>query len=174
MMLTAISAINFLHKLLIKYYGKTNSEMMWKHAHTWCFSSKLKKSFNKWNKKFILAEVVGIDRRTNYGGNFLQKISHLQLKLSKVSTSRYFHFQTELIRWVIKFPKVWDRFGQFSISSTWDISILVEFGPKFDVTATKTENVFIPFLSTTSCVLFIGRSIFQIYFILFSIIIHKY
>ena len=77
----------------------------------------------------------------SHGGNFLQQISRLQLKLSKVSYKSIFPLQTEFIRWVIKFPKVWDRFGQFSISSTWDISIFVEFGPNYDVTATKTGVV---------------------------------
>ena len=117
-----------------------------------------------------------------HGGNFLQKISRLQLKLSKVSYKLIFPLQTEFIRWVIKFPKVWDRFGQFPISINWDISIFVEFGPNHDVTAIKNggsckkkkEIVFIAFFSTPSCVLIIGRSIFQIYFILFSIFIHKY
>ena len=79
--------------------------------------------------------------------------------------SRYFHFQTELIRWVIKFPKVWDRFGQFSISSTWDISIFVVFGPNYDtktvVIKKKNENVFIAFLSTPSCVLIIEEAYFK-------------
>ena len=41
-----------------------------------------------------------------HGGNFLQKISRLQLKLSKVSYKSIFPLQNEFIRWVIKFPKV--------------------------------------------------------------------
>ena len=136
-----------------------------------------------WNEEKNPREENILKWRTKnpHGGNFLQKISHLQLKLSKVSYKSMFPFQTVFIRWVIKFPKVWDRFGQFSISITWDISIFVEFGPNYDVTATqtgvvskKTENVFIAFLSTPSCVLIIGRSIFQIYFLFFSIFIHKY
>ena len=110
------------------------------HLHT-TFCSNMFKLYEKNHNFYADTLPKKLNNLISHGGNFLQKISRLQLKLSNVSYKSIFPLQTEFIRWVIKFPKVWDRFGQFSISINWDIRIFVEFGPNHDVTATKTGVV---------------------------------
>ena len=87
------------------------------------------------------------------------------------------HFSLSSLDGLLNYQKFETDLVNFPLVLLEILAFFEEFGLNYDVTATKTGVVLkkhIVFLSTPLCVLIIGRRIFQLYFILFSIFIHKY